>query len=88
MFIEAPAHATATGRRSLPASRAPCLESASLALNATQLCLVAPFEAMRSQYAGAVAAGLVPGSLLASARLERSLDNLEKLCLGPLARRR
>lgn len=88
MFIEAPAHATATGRRSPPAGRATLLGCASLALNAAQCCLVAPFEAMRSQYAGAVAAGLVPTSLLTSARLERSLDNLEKLCLGPLARRR
>ncbi len=88
MFIEAPAHATATGRSSLSADRAHFLGCASLALNATQSCLVAPFEAMRSQYAGAVAAGFMPKSLLASAQLERSLDNLEKLCLGPLARRR
>jgi len=61
---------------------------AALALNATQACLAAPFDAMRSHYASSVAAGLVPRSLLASARLERALDSLEKLCLGPLARQR
>lgn len=88
MSIEAPALATAAGLRRLPAGSGPFFEPASLALNVTQSCLAAPFEAMRSQYASAVAAGLVPKSLLAAARLERSLENLEKLCLGPLARRR
>lgn len=51
-------------------------------------CLSAPFDAMRSQYAAAVVAGVAQRSLLASARLERSLHALETLCLGPLARRR
>lgn len=58
------------------------------AREAMQTCLCAAFDAMRAQYAGAVQAGLVPRSLLASAQLERSLDRLEKLCLGPLARQR
>ena len=40
--------------------------------------LTAPFEALRFQYASAVAAG----------RLEQSIDRLERLILGPLARRR
>lgn len=53
-----------------------------------QACLAAPFEAMRAHYAGAVMAGLVPRSLLASALFEHTLDALEKFCLGPLARRR
>lgn len=53
-----------------------------------QACLAAPFEAMRSHYASAVMAGLVPRSLLACGQFERALDTLEKLCLGPLARRR
>lgn len=47
-----------------------------------------PFDALRFQYAGAVAAGLAPRSLLASAKSERAIDLLEKLVLGPVARRR
>lgn len=50
--------------------------------------LVAPFDALRRHYAGAVAAGIVPRSLRASARLEQGLHALESLLLGPLARRR
>lgn len=45
-------------------------------------------SAMRAQYAGAVQASPALHSLLASAPFERSLNNLEKLGLGPLARRR
>jgi hypothetical protein len=56
------------------------------ALNAAQPVLALPFDAMRQHYAGAVIAGLVPRSLLDSARLERWLDALEALTLGPLAR--
>jgi hypothetical protein len=47
-----------------------------------------PFDALRFQYACAVKAGLVERSLLASSQLERALDTLEKLILGPLARQR
>jgi hypothetical protein len=47
-----------------------------------------PFDTLRFQYASAVMAGLVPRSLLASGRMERTLDALEKLVLGPLARQR
>jgi hypothetical protein len=50
--------------------------------------LVAPFDAMRHHYASIVMAGLMPRSIVASARLERALDTLESLILGPLARRR
>jgi hypothetical protein len=63
-------------------------DSIALAREATQTCLSAPFEAMRAHYASAVQAGVVPRSLRASAEFGRSLDNLEKLCLGLLARRR
>ena len=66
----------------------PYLQALARAQDATRTCLGAPFDAMRAQYASAVQAGLVPRSLLASAQLERSLDSLEKLCLGPLARQR
>jgi hypothetical protein len=47
-----------------------------------------PFDAMRYQYAQAVSFGVVQRSSLASARLERGLDVLERLILGPMARRR
>lgn len=50
--------------------------------------LALPFDALRVQYAGAVMSGLAPRSLLASGRLERALGALEKIVLGPLARRR
>ena len=66
----------------------PYLASLARARGTTQSCLCAPFEAMRAQYASVVQAGLVPRSLLESAQFERSLDKLEKFCLGPLARRR
>jgi len=47
-----------------------------------------PFDALRVQYASVVKAGLSQRSLLASGHLERTLDALEKLVLGPLARQR
>ena len=55
---------------------------------AGQAFLTVPFDAMRFQYASAVMAGLVQRSIIASAQLERALDTLEKLILGPLARQR
>lgn len=55
---------------------------------AGQACLSWPFDALRLQYASAVMAGLAQRSLRASAQLERALDTLERLVLGPLARRR
>lgn len=50
--------------------------------------LAMPFDALRVQYASVVKAGLAQRSLLASGHLERTLDALEKLVLGPLARQR
>lgn len=47
-----------------------------------------PFDALRLQYANAVMAGLLHRSILASGEWERAVDALEKLTLGPLARRR
>ena len=49
--------------------------------------LTLPFDALRAQYAGAVRAGFIERSLLASARFERALASLERWMLGPLARR-
>ena len=46
-----------------------------------------PFDALRACYAGWVRAGWIAPSLIASGRLERLLDFLEKLALGPWARR-
>ena len=51
-----------------------------------RLALSLPFEAMRASYAGWVQAGCIKPSIIASGRLERALDALEKLTLGPLAR--
>lgn len=50
--------------------------------------LAMPFDALRLQYASVVRSGLAQRSLLASGKLERALDALEKLMLGPLARQR
>ncbi len=47
-----------------------------------------PFDALRFQYASAVVAGLARRSIVASGKLERALDAVEKLTLGPLARQR
>ena len=45
------------------------------------------FDLARAQHAAGVQAGLCKRSLLASADFERRLDLLERLTLGPLARR-
>ena len=55
---------------------------------AGQAFLAMPFDALRFQYASAVMAGLAQRSIIASGKLERALDALEKLILGPLARQR
>lgn len=47
----------------------------------------AGFDAVRSQYALAVGAGLLPRSLRASGRLEAWLAATERTTMGPLARR-
>lgn len=46
-----------------------------------------PFDALRFGHASAVRAGLVQRSLLASRDFERALGALERVVLGPLARR-
>jgi len=53
-----------------------------------QAFLGVPFDAMRFQYASAVMAGLIQRSIIESAQFERTLDTLERLILGPLARQR
>lgn len=46
-----------------------------------------PFDMAREQYAKAVQAGLIERSMLGWARFERHIDLLEKMTLGPWARR-
>jgi hypothetical protein len=46
-----------------------------------------PFDAARAQYARGVQVGLIERSILASRDFECALGALERLTLGPLARR-
>lgn len=46
-----------------------------------------PFDLLRAQHADAVRAGLLPRSLLESRDFEHSVDTMERVALGPLARR-
>ncbi len=46
-----------------------------------------PFDVAREQYASAVRVGLIEQSMLAGAKFERTLSALEKVALGPWARR-
>jgi hypothetical protein len=84
-----------THPRPTPAATQPAIGTAPLAAHveptsgAAGLAFRAmPFDALRFQYAGTVMAGFVQRSILASSQLERTIDALEKLVLGPLARQR
>lgn len=46
-----------------------------------------PFDLMREQHAQAIRAGMIEKSILGSREFERKVDALEKLCLGPFARK-
>ena len=46
-----------------------------------------PFDAVRLHYAACVQAGLIRPSILESRDLERALASMERLTLGPWARR-
>lgn len=46
-----------------------------------------PFDMAREQYAKAVQFGLIQRSMLASAKFAQQMDLLEKMTLGPWARR-
>lgn len=48
--------------------------------------LAMPFEAARQQYSLAVKAGLQPNSMLAYREHFKTLDQLEKVTMGPFAR--
>jgi len=53
----------------------------------TSLMLGLPFDLARANYANAVRLGLIKHSLLNSARFEQQLGVVERLTLGPWARR-
>jgi len=53
----------------------------------TSLMLGLPFDLARANYANAVRLGLIKQSLLNSARFEQQLSIVERLTLGPWARR-
>jgi hypothetical protein len=46
-----------------------------------------PFDLARAQHAAGVCAGALPRSLLESTQFEQQLVTMERLTLGPLARR-
>jgi hypothetical protein len=69
---------TAVGADSAPEDAAPLSWSAALAW---------PFDLVRAQHAAGVQSGLIERSLIASAAFERRLGLLERLTLGPLARK-
>jgi hypothetical protein len=49
--------------------------------------LTLPFDLARAQHAAGVHIGALPRSLLESTRFEKQLVTMERLALGPLARR-
>ena len=53
----------------------------------TPLMMVLPFDIAHIMYAMAVRVGLLKDSMLASARFSRDISALEKMSLGPWARR-
>jgi hypothetical protein len=53
----------------------------------TPLILVWPFDYAHILYAMAVRVGFLKDSMLASARFNRDINQLEKISLGPWARR-
>ena len=64
------------------------LTQTSLAVGrSSALVLGLPFDMARHQYASAVRVGLIERSMLAWAKFEQTVSSLEKLILGPWARR-
>jgi len=53
----------------------------------SQLALALPFDVALETYAKAVRIGFIEDSMLAEAKFARDLGRLEKLSLGPWARR-
>jgi hypothetical protein len=63
------------------------VESLSAGWTASKAIAAVPFDTLRANYASAVRAGLVEKSILASRDFEHVLGALERVALGPLARR-
>ena len=61
--------------------------AAAAAGKTSQLALGLPFDVARETYAKAVQIGFIEDSMLAEAKFARDLGKLEKLSLGPWARR-
>lgn len=74
----------------MPAQAAPLMAGADAATalaRALSACLAAPFDALRLAHGSAVQLGLAPRSMLASHEVDMTLDALERIALGPWARR-
>jgi hypothetical protein len=65
----------------------PCADSLWATWEAAQAIAGLPFDVARTQYARAVRAGFIQRSMLASRDVALALGALERLTLGPLARR-
>jgi hypothetical protein len=63
------------------------VDSLSAAWTAGKAIAALPFDALRASHASAAKAGLVQNSMLASRDFEHVLGVLERVALGPLARR-
>lgn len=70
-----------------PLSRTAAPNRSDFLLPASAAALTWPFDLARAQHAASVQAGLCERSLLASAEFEHRLDRLERMTLGPFARR-
>lgn len=78
---------TALAQRSIPATFAGSQLASHAVAASVRHAAAIPFDAMRVIHAGWVQAGWVESSIIGSGRFERMLDTLEKVALGPLARR-
>jgi len=68
-------------------AQAPFVACLSAARKLAKAFAAMPFDAIRFQHASAVQAGLIRNSMLESRDFEQALGSLERLSLGPLARR-
>jgi hypothetical protein len=70
-----------------PGVQRPCADSLWATWKAAQAIAGLPFDVAHTQYARAVRAGFIQRSMLASRDFALALGALERLTLGPLARR-
>jgi hypothetical protein len=85
------AHSDLTTARQFRADKAdgqtPLAVCLSAAWKVAKALAALPFDAIRFQHASLVKVGLIRNSMLESRDFERALGALERLTLGPLARR-